>query len=76
LFSRLAMARVKSTARYVGGAASGASGSEDHGSGGSERIGSARLSDMGSHGEADVIGGEGSHSRSCFFFGPSIVTMS
>jgi hypothetical protein len=49
----VAMAHVKSAARYVGSAAGGGSGGKCHESGGSERIESVRLSDVGSHSRAD-----------------------
>jgi hypothetical protein len=47
------MAHVKSAAWYVGSAASGGSGGKGHESGGSERIESVQLSDVGSHSGAD-----------------------
>jgi hypothetical protein len=47
------MAHVKSAARYVGSAAGGGSGGKGHESGGSERIESVQLSDVGSHSGAD-----------------------
>jgi hypothetical protein len=69
------MACIKSTAWYVGSAAGGGSGGEDRGSRGSERTESARLSNTGSHGEADIIEDKSARSRSCFF-GPSTVIVS
>jgi hypothetical protein len=65
------MARVKITARPIGGAAG--SGGEDRGSGGSEeRTESARLSDASSLGEA----GDTVDNSQSFLFGPSSVIVS
>jgi hypothetical protein len=67
------MARVRSTARYAGGAATGGFNSE--GGGSEERMMSAQLSDAGPHNEAGDVTYESSRSQS-FFFGPSTVTIS
>jgi hypothetical protein len=67
------MACIRSTSRYVGGAAT--SGSSGEGGGFEDRMESARLSDDSSCNEASDAGDEGSRSRS-FYFGPSTVTMS
>jgi hypothetical protein len=67
------MARVRSTARYVGGAAVGGSGGE--GGGSEERMESATLSDVGSHNEAGDVTDKGSRLRT-FLFVPSTVTVS
>jgi hypothetical protein len=72
-FQMIAMAHVRSTAQYVGGAVSGGSGGE--GGGSEERMESARLSDAGSRSEAGDVSDEGSRSQS-FYFGPSTVTVS
>jgi hypothetical protein len=68
----IAMDRVRSTACYVGGAATG--GSRGEGGGSDDRMESMRLSDVGSHGEAVDVADDGSHLWS-FFFGPSTVTV-
>jgi hypothetical protein len=68
------MAHVKSTACFV--AAITSSANEGHESEGSaERIESARLSDVGSHGEAVNDTDEGSRTWS-YYFGPSTVAVS
>jgi hypothetical protein len=73
-FTSSAMAHVKSTARFVGAAASSADkGHESEGS--AERTESTQLNDVGSHDESSDDTDEGSHTRS-FYFGPSTVTVS
>jgi hypothetical protein len=75
MFQIIAMARVKSTAWYVGGFTTGGSDSGGHESGGSERMEFVQWTDVGSHSEVVDVIDKGSHSRS-YFFGASIVKVS